>query len=1016
LFGLKNIPLPHSTPFKGGLRACAHPGLRALTRDTWVGIEAGDVLKILIGLGILFLSQLAWGQPRQLGLPPIHNYTKQDYQAETQNWAATEDSRGLLYFGNNLGLLEFDGTRWRCYSLPNRSIVRSIATDSLGRILVGAQDEMGYFEADEQGTLRYHSIVSLLPDQYQDFEDIWEIFITPEGTFWASQKAIFLQKSLEFEVVSTENRFDGLFYCRDQLYLAEFGKGLQLRQAGIFRLLPGGDFFANIEIKGILSHATGGILIFTIDNGIFHYQNGQINLWLPEIQDYLVENRIYCALELNNGNFALGTSHQGLLILDSQGNPVRNLSMANGLLNNSVLSLHEDRSQNLWIGLDNGISHVELGSPFSWINAVMGVEGTAHDSRVHEGKLYLATNQGIYHQNWSNPPTPLFPGRFELVANTRGPNWSLNVLDGELIAGQHYGAVRIDGTTARRISPHPGAWKHLQLKNNPRYAVEGTYSGLLLYEKPPGQNNWVFKTRLEGFSESSRVMAEDQNGDLWVSHPYRGVFRVKLDPVQGRIREVKMYTSKEGFPSDLSINVTKIQEKLLFTTEKGVYVYDETADQMIPHEGLNRFLGEETPINRLIEDQTGTIWFSTESEFGILNIEDQMVEKQVEKLPFNRLLNRLVKGFEHIYAYDEQHTFIGTDEGFILYNPQQNQNPNPQLPLYIREVVVTNGRDSLIFGGTFFEEGRLAMQQPESKVFSFPPSMHDFRMVFSAAFYEEINEIRYQYFLEGQDANWSEWTNKTEKEYTNLGPGEYAFQVKARNTYGLESETAVYRFTILPHWYQTLWARLLFLVLGVGLFVGIFRFNAIRLRKSTEALQHRQKQTLQQKEAEYQQEAQKTEAEIIRLRNEKLEAEVRHKNKELASSTMHLVQKGEILLKIKQNLEKLSSDATPVLKKQVRQIIRMIDDDIRLDQNWKQFEHHFDQVHEQFLHHLREKYPSLTPKDQRLCAYLRMNLTTKEIAQLMNISVRGVEISRYRLRKKLELPREVNLNEFMTSL
>ena len=140
------------------------------------------------------------------------------------------------------------------------------------------------------------------------------------------------------------------------------------------------------------------------------------------------------------------------------------------------------------------------------------------------------------------------------------------------------------------------------------------------------------------------------------------------------------------------------------------------------------------------------------------------------------------------------------------------------------------------------------------------------------------------------------------------------------------------------------------------------------------------------------------------------------KHQQLASATMHLVQKGEILVKIKQELDKVQKTVPQENRRKVQQLIRMIDEDIRLDNNWEQFEVHFDQVHENFLKNLRERFTNLTPKDQKLCAYLRMNLSTKEIAPLMNISVRGVEIARYRLRKKLQLDTDINLVDFFMKI
>ncbi|RYY00234.1 MAG: hypothetical protein EOO53_22325 [Gammaproteobacteria bacterium] len=91
----------------------------------------------------------------------------------------------------------------------------------------------------------------------------------------------------------------------------------------------------------------------------------------------------------------------------------------------------------------------------------------------------------------------------------------------------------------------------------------------------------------------------------------------------------------------------------------------------------------------------------------------------------------------------------------------------------------------------------------------------------------------------------------------------------------------------------------------------------------------------------------------------------------------------------------------------------MMGEDDKIDENWEHFAHHFDKVHTDFLVVLKSRYPNLTPGELKLCAYLRMNLSNKEIAQLVNISTRGVEIARYRLRKKLGLSKETNLFDFL---
>jgi DNA-binding CsgD family transcriptional regulator len=190
-------------------------------------------------------------------------------------------------------------------------------------------------------------------------------------------------------------------------------------------------------------------------------------------------------------------------------------------------------------------------------------------------------------------------------------------------------------------------------------------------------------------------------------------------------------------------------------------------------------------------------------------------------------------------------------------------------------------------------------------------------------------------------------------------------------------------------------------------------------RYKKKLLEQQIKHEEEQKSLQYlhQLEIDKTEKEIVKLKNEKLEVEIQHKNTELASNAMHLLQKGELLAKIKEELIKLKKhNGNEKLAEEFRKIVRILGDEEKMDVEWEQFAQHFDKVHTDFLLDLKKDYPGLSPNELKLCAYLRMNLSTKEIAQLMNISVRGVEISRYRLRKKLQLQKMDNLFEFLLKL
>ena len=287
------------------------------------------------------------------------------------------------------------------------------------------------------------------------------------------------------------------------------------------------------------------------------------------------------------------------------------------------------------------------------------------------------------------------------------------------------------------------------------------------------------------------------------------------------------------------------------------------------------------------------------------------------------------------------------------------------------------------------------------------------RFDFSASIFGYQSNLEYSYRLKGFDNNWSDWAKRTEKEYTNLSSRQYTFEVKVRNNLGNESAVAVYSFYILPPWYLSIWAKVFYALLFTGLVYFLYKWQQKKLSRQRFRYEEEQKKLLYIHELELS----NTESELVTVKNEKLEADITFKNSELASSAMHLVKKGELLTKMKAELAQIMKGVdNPQVIADLKKMIRSLSEDDNMDKEWENFAKHFDKVHSDFVMALKEAHPTITPNEVKLCAYLRMNLSTKEIAQLMNISVRGVEISRYRLRKKLAISSETNLFDYLINI
>jgi ligand-binding sensor domain-containing protein/DNA-binding CsgD family transcriptional regulator len=969
----------------------------------------GFLFKIHILSGLLVFSVLSGinAQKSSIGVPLVTNYVRSDYQAGTQNWAIGQDARGIMYFGNNKGLLEYDGTNWQIYPLPNRTIVRSFAFAPEGVLYVGGQNEFGFFSTGTAGNLIYESLSDKIPSDMIGFEDVWSIFLQGDHVFFCSEKAVFDWADGTFKVILPPGgRFENFFRTAGKIYLQDKTDGLFALLDSRLSPVKGGENIGDERIVAMLPFKESQHLVITASQGLFLLDEDGMKVWTTEASAFAIDNQAYCATKLNDGRFAVGTAQNGVLIADSSGMRLLHLNRDNGLQNNTVLSVFQDAQSHLWMGLDNGIGYAEIKSPFSIIGPESGIKGTGYASLIYDGVLYLGTNQGLYRAKWHEIPGERKKPIFEPVEKALGQVWNLNETESGVVVSQHKGAAYLRDGRVEPFSSIQGSWKFMELRGRPGFAIEGTYTGLVVYRKESGlPNKWKLVKELKGFDESARVFEEDLDGNIWVSHAYKGLFKIELSENADEIVTLTSYTSEHGLPAELFINVAKIRNELVFTTPEGIFRYNKFTDRFEEHTEFNEIFGANRNVHRLLEDQSGNIWFSIDSEFGLLKVDDSGVFSKFELSYFNQLQEALVDGFEHVYAYDEANVIIGTEKGFVHFNPLKETQVGFPFQVLIRRVTSITDIDSTVYWGHAANEGE--------EGYSFHHKMNDFRFDFSAPYFEENSHLLYRYKLDGFDKDWSDWTVKTEKEYTNLAHGSYIFSVQARNAYGELSEEAGFSFKVRPPWYSTIYARLAYFILGLVALFMVVTFISKREARKTDQVRREQAAKLEMKEAEFKKEVEKSESELVAMRNEKLQDDIKHKTSQLASATMHLVQKSEMLMKLKSDLSQISDDAPGPLRQKIRQVTRTIESDIQLDNNWDQFETYFDQVHENFFKRLRQKFPDLTPKDQKLCAYLRMNLSTKEIAPLLNISVRGVEISRYRVRKKLGLDSDTNLVTFI---
>lgn len=941
-----------------------------------------------------------------IGLPDIVNYSKQSYSAGLQNWDFKQDKNGTLYIANNEGLLSFDGKYWNLYNLPNKTIVRSVEIGLDNRIYVGGQDELGYFVPAKNGQLQYYSLTQFITEKDRSFGDVWDIVSFNRNIFFRSNNKIFKFTNEALVSFAAPSEWAYLGVCNNHLYAHDYKSGLMRFENDAWSpMTVKNELPVNDPVTGILPIQKDSALITTLKNGLFVLSKTGISK-LQTNNNQLFENeRIYAATTINAEWIALATNNNGIYITDLKGNIIQRFSRSEGLQNNNVLSIFLDNQRNLWLGLDNGIDLIAYNSAIKKI-IPLSQDGSGYTAIINNNRLFLGTSNGLYSVILQEMRDMSFSkGNFMPVNNTKGQTWGLAKINNKVLLGHHEGAFEINDNSAQPISSNTGYWNFVPLSGTfpASQIIAGNYKGLTIFDFVNQQ--FIQSIQIPGFIESSRFVAIDKEDNIWVSHPYHGVFEIKKN-TDGKYSTFT-YIDKNGLPSTLNNHIYKIKNEVIVATEKGVFNYNRQKDSFEPSLFYRKLLGNHS-IRYLKEDIAGNIWFIHEKTLGVIDLSGK--EPVIIYLP--ELTNKMASGFEFIYPVDENNIFLGAEKGFLHINYEKYKKNVPSLQVQIRTVRIISKTDSLLFGG-YFNNVNEQQIQDDNSIPDINNEWKTIRFEFSSPLFGYQSNLEYSYRLKGFDENWSAWGKRTEKEYTNLPVGKYSFEVRVRNNLGNESVAANYAFKILPPWYKTTWANILYLIIvGVVLYI-LYTWQQNKLKLQQSKFEQEQKRLSYIHDLEIS----KTESELIALRNEKLEADIHFKNSELASSAMHLVKKGELLTKIRGELSHVmkgfdNSQAVTDLKK----MIKSLSEDDNMDKEWENFTKHFDKVHSDFVVGLKEKHPTITGNELKLCAYLRMNLSTKEIAQLMNISIRGVEVSRYRLRKKLELATEVNLFDYLINL
>lgn len=779
---------------------------------------------------LLFLISFTGGHAQSSGIPFIQNYKPRIYKASSTNYDIVQDARGLMYFANFRGVLEYDGVNWRLFPLSNGAAVRSLASDSIGTVYIGGIGEMGYLTPDSLGRLAYQSLLPNIDTTFHQLPEAIQVIGTQTGAWFRGYAPGQLYRwhndSLIHYPVTQTSQENHMFLHKETLWVHSPGMGMYQWENDHFALIPGSEILRSYRFQQIVPLPNGDLIGYDRIHGFVKLtlagEHLTISPWECELDRDLAIYVFSMIHPLKDGKIVVGTVKGGVFILSEEGEILQNLTNVVGLQDNFILSAHQDRQGILWLALSKGISRIDVAAPLSQWNESSGLTGVVFSATHYKKRLYASTTLGVF---------GFRKDQFVPVSGLGMESWKLSTVQTggaeRLIASTARGLYEIKGWESEPIPGGTGFYKALPSSSYPGHifslsAIDGvemlTHTG----------TEWQFMEEGVRIGGRFSAMVETDHHELWLQELLNPLSIHKYDLEEGTPRVIgsTIIRLPDTFP--IPQGIYSLNGELALATEKGIWLYDRKTEEFVPETAIG-ISGYEynTGVLRLSEDQEGRLWIERYREnkrWLELAVPTQDGTYQRDSVALRELADIEVWG--EVYYGPNGHGWIGTPEGLFAYNTRRQQRRDPVFRPLIRQVIFAE--DSVLYHG---------FPAAKDKPPLLPYKNNSITFHYAAPYFKSESVVQYSYFLEGKDKSWSSWKSEFKKDYTLLPPGTYVFRVKARNMYAQESAESVYKFTIKTPWYRTHWAFMVYAFLLGFLVYGTVKLNTRRLHAANEHLE-----------------------------------------------------------------------------------------------------------------------------------------------------------------------------------
>lgn len=558
-------------------------------------------MKILLSYILLlagFLPEYPVQNLTEKGVPYLKNFSPTEYDHGGKIWDIDASPNEIVYMASNGGLLEYDGIQWNSYS-GSDGITRSVLVASDSLIYTGSDLDFGVWNRNDLNEFEYQSLYPFKEDLNQISEEFWGIHQLEDIVFFVSSANIYAYRNGNLTKIAAPVRVEDSFTVDDTLYFTDNGNSLyELQNLTPVEVvsLPG-NTIANVV--GLYRQQESMILV-TQNAGLFELNDGEFSPINSALSENLRRANVFSFETINDSYLAFGTILKGVYISDRGGNLLHHVTKNKGLQNNTILSMFYSDAGKLWLGMDYGVSFLDLGNDYTFFYDYRGEFGTGHSAVLDGNRFYLGTNQGLYVSDWDDLNNRSELNDFELIPGTEGQVWTLQMIDNRLFIGHDRGLFVYDEGSLTQLNGNSGYWTLIKYRD---VLLGGTYNGISIFQKE--NDEWRYLRNMDLILGSCNQLHIEGDDKLWVNIPNFGVIRAELnDSLNPDNRQIFRSDQFDGQYHTLSYS----GDSVAVVTDDYRYTYQPQSGEFIrssleikPSEVDDQLVGNASPV-RLNKD------------------------------------------------------------------------------------------------------------------------------------------------------------------------------------------------------------------------------------------------------------------------------------------------------------------------------------------------------------------------------------------------------------------------------